>query len=168
MSPKTASQAPSVHVEVIKIGDARSNLPQMVTSLESGERAGYVVGPYGRPSAALVSFERFRPLLAKGSKKERFALLIADELLPEAPQHLWASAIQELSRLPKSDLIKLWRLTEASGPEEFAAIRAHLQHPEALDRLLARIRVASAISQARKEGLYEAAEDLTGDIDLAL
>lgn len=148
---------------VLKISEARKELPQMVYSVGSGEAASFVVGPYGKPSAALVSYERFRPLLAQGTKGERFAMLIVDELLEDAPTHLWVSAIRELSALPKSDLTALWKLTAASSDDEIAAIRKRLGHPDALDRLVIRMRVASAISDAREAGVYDEIEDATAD-----
>ncbi|HET6352549.1 MAG TPA: hypothetical protein VFG89_10545 [Coriobacteriia bacterium] len=155
---------PGFHIcgsdHVHKIGETRTRLPQMVSSLESGESASYVVGAYGKPSAALVSYARFRPLLEKGSKEERFALLIADELLAEAPPHLWTSAIAELSALPKCDLLELWKLTAASTDSEIKSLRARLRHPDALDRLMLRMRVAQSIGEARDAGLYDAAESM--------
>jgi hypothetical protein len=154
-----ARQCGQVHV--FKIGETRSNLPQMVNCLQSGATTSYVVGPYGKPSVALVSYERFRPLLANGTKNERFALLIADELLPDAPQHLWTSAIEELSALPKSDLLSLWKLTAGSSDDEISTLRSQLRHPAVLDRLMLRIRVAQSIAEAREAGLYDAAESMT-------
>lgn len=155
---KIGNQCREVHV--FKIGETRDNLPQMVSCLQSGATTSYVVGPYGKPSVALVSYERFRPLLANGTKNERFALLIADELLPDASQHLWTSAIEELSALPKSDLQCLWKLTMASSDEEISALRGQLRHPEILDRLVLRMKVAQSIADARDAGLYDAAESM--------
>ncbi|NTU70965.1 MAG: hypothetical protein HGB10_03975 [Coriobacteriia bacterium] len=157
-------QADGVQVHVFKIGETRENLPRMVSSLQSGETSSYVVGPYGKPSIALVSYERFRPLIVKGTKNERFAMLIADELLADAPQHLWTSAIEELSALPKSDLLTLWKLTVASSDDEVESLRGQMHHAEVLDRLLLRMRVANSIAEARDAGLYDAAESMTSTV----
>lgn len=153
-----------VRLRVFKIGETRDNLPQMVNCLQTGATSSYIVGPYGKPSIALVSYERFRPLLTDGTKEERFAFLIADELLPDAPQHLWTSAIEELCVLPKSDLLLIWRLTGASSDDEISAIRGQLKHPVVLDRLQIRMRVAKAITEARDAGLYDVTEDMASTV----
>jgi len=147
-------------VTVLKIGEARDKFPQMVSSLESGSSAAYVVGRYGRPAAALVSYKRFGPMLVRGNKKAKLALLVVEDLLEDAPQHIKAPAIAEVSRLPLSDLMALWRLDRLpTNDQEAAAARKKLRHPEAFDRLLQRARVAQAIADARAAGLYEMAED---------
>src|SRR5450756_1491646 len=60
---RPASKTQDGTVTVLKIGEARDKLPQMVSSLESGSSATYVVGRYGKPAAALVSYQRFGPML---------------------------------------------------------------------------------------------------------
>ena len=78
----------------------------------------------------------------------------------EAPQHFKSPAIGEVSRLPMSDLMALWRLDALPASDrEAAAARKKLRHPEVFDRLLQRARIAQAIADARAAGLYELAED---------
>jgi hypothetical protein len=150
---------------VLKIGEARDKLPQMVSSLESGSSATYVVGRYGKPAAALVSYQRFGPMLVRGNKKAKLAPLIVEDLLEDAPQHIKAPAIAEVSRLPMSDLMALWRLdTLPTNDREAAVARKKLQHPEAFDRLMQRARIAQAIAEARSAGLYEMAEDAANEV----
>ena len=157
---RPASETQDTTVTVLKIGEARDKFPQMVSSLESGSSAAYVVGRYGRPAAALVSYKRFGPMLVRGNKKAKLALLVVEDLLEDAPQHIKAPAIAEVSRLPLSDLMALWRLDRLpTNDQEAAAARKKLRHPEAFDRLLQRARVAQAIADARAAGLYEMAED---------
>ena len=157
---RPASKTQDHTITVLKIGEARDNFPQMVSSLESGSSGSYVIGRYGKPAAALVSYQRFAPMLRRGHKKEKLALLIVEDLLGDAPQHIKTPAIGEVSRLPMSDLMALWRLDAlpASDPEA-AAARKRLRHPEVFDRLLQRARIAQAIADARAAGLYELAED---------
>ena len=136
---RPASKTQDRTVTVLKIGEARDKFPQMVSSLESGSSATYVVGRYGKPAAALVSYQRFGPMLVRGNKKAKLALLIVEDLLEDAPQHIKAPAIAEVSRLPMSDLMALWRLdTLPTNDREAAAARKKLRHPEAFDRLLQR------------------------------
>lgn len=162
---RPASKTQDRTVTVLKIGEARDNFPQMVSSLESGSCRSYVVGRYGKPAAALVSYQRFGPMLVRGNKKAKLALLIVEELLEDASQHIKAPAIGDLSRLPMSDLMALWRLdTLPTNDREAAVARKKLRNPEALDRLLQRARVAQAIAEARSAGLYEMAEDAANDV----
>jgi len=162
---RPASKTQDGTVTVLKIGEARDKFPQMVSSLESGSSATYVVGRYGKPAAALVSYQRFGPILVRGNKKAKLALLIVEDLLEDAPQHIKAPAIGELSRLPVSDLMALWRLDALpTNDREAAAARKKLRHPEAFDRLLQRARIAQAIADARAAGLYEMAEDAANQV----
>ena len=157
---RPASKTQDRMVTVLKIGEARDNFPQMVNSLESGSSATYVVGRYGKPAAALVSYQRFGPMLVHGNKKAKLALLIVEDLLEDAPQHIKAPAIAEVSRLPMSDLMALWRLdTLPTNDREAAVARKKLRHPEVFDRLLQRAQIAQAIADARAAGLYDMAED---------
>ena len=131
---RPASKTQDGTVTVLKIGEARDKLPQMVSSLESGSSATYVVGRYGKPAAALVSYQRFGPMLVRGNKKAKLAPLIVEDLLEDAPQHIKAPAIAEVSRLPMSDLMALWRLdTLPTNDREAAVAGKKLQHPEAFE-----------------------------------
>jgi hypothetical protein len=101
--------------------------------------------------------------VAHGGKKRKLALLITEELLGEAPQHLRLPAVEELSSLPMDDLVRLFKLDSlAFSDDELTAIKARMAHPEALDRLCQRYELAATLSRARAAGLYEAAEDMAG------
>jgi hypothetical protein len=162
---RPVSKAQDRTVTVLKIGEARDKFPQMVSSLESGASGSYVVGRYGKPAAALISYQRFAPMLVRGNKKAKLAMLIVEDLLEDAPQHIKAPAIAEVSRLPMSDLMALWRLdTLPTNDREAAVARKKLRHPEVFDRLLQRARIAQAIAEARSAGLYEMAEDAADEV----
>ena len=162
---RPASKTQAGTFTVLKIGEARDKFPQMVSSLESGASGSYVVGRYGKPAAALISYQRFAPMLVHGNKKAKLALLIVEDLLEDAPQHIKAPAIAEVSRLPLSDLMALWRLdTLPTSEREAAVARKKLRHPEVFDRLLQRARIAQAIADARAAGLYDMAEDAANQV----
>jgi len=162
---RPASKTQDRTVTVLKIGEARDKFPQMVSSLESGSSRSYVVGRYGKPAAALVSYQRFGPLLVRGNKKAKLALLIVEDLLEDAPQHIKAPAIAEVSRLPRRDLMALWRLDMLPTNDRDAAVtRKKLRRPEVFDRLLQRAQIAQAIADARAAGLYEMAEDAASQV----
>ena len=67
--------------------------------------------------------------------------------------------MNELSRLPKSDLDRLSRLEELPrGKRKLGELTAKMAHPEVLDRPVLRSNVAAAITKARAVGLYDTAE----------
>lgn len=158
---KSATADPRT-LQVVNIREARSNLPQIVNSVATGSSRGVVVGRRGRPAAAIVSHEWLEVLQRHGNKKRKLAVLIVEELLADAPLHLKRPAVDELSRLPESDLSKLWKIEAlplAKG--QLASLQAKLAHPDALTRLVRRFDVATAINKAREAGLYDTAEDAT-------
>lgn len=104
-------------------------------------------------------------MLVRGNKKEKLALLIVEDLLEDAPQHIKTPAIGEVSRLPMSDLMALWRLdTLPTNDRDASLARKKLRHPEVFDRLRQRARIAQAIADARSAGLYQMAEDAANEV----
>jgi antitoxin (DNA-binding transcriptional repressor) of toxin-antitoxin stability system len=166
---KRARSAPSttpheVCLEVLNIREARAHLPQIVSSVAAGS-SSVAIGPRGEPTAAIVSYQWACGLLTPGAKKRKLALLVVDELLPDAPPHLKMPAVDELSRLPMRDLDVLWRIDRLpSGTRELAMLQAKLAHPDVLVRLVRRSEVATAIKRAREAGVYDMAEDATSDV----
>jgi len=148
---------------VMNIRAARENLPGIVDAVTTGRSRGVAVGRRGKPNALVVSYEVYESLIGRGDKKRKLALLITEELLGDAPQHIRMPAVEELSRLPMDDLVRLFKLDSLSlPPGELNAVRARMAHPEALDRLCQRFELAVTLSLAREAGLYETAEDLSG------
>ena len=146
----------------ITIRDARENLPGIVDAVTTGRSRGVAVGRRGKPNALVVSYEVYEPLIGHGDKKRKLALLITEELLGDAPQHIRMPAVDELSKLPMDDLVRLFKLDSlALTQEQLNVIKARMAHPEALDRLCQRFELAAVLSRAREAGLYEAAEDLS-------
>ena len=147
---------------VMNIRAARENLPGIVDAVATGRSRGVAVGRRGKPHALVVSYEVYEPLIGHGDKKRKLALLITEELLGDAPQYIRMPAVEELSRLPMDDLVRLFKLDSLSlGPEKLSAIKARMGHPEALDRLCQRFELAATLSRAREAGLYESAEDMS-------
>ena len=147
---------------VMNIRAARENLPGIVDAVTTGRSRGVAVGRRGMPHALVVSYEVYEPLIGHGDKKRKLALLVAEELLGDAPQHIRMPAVEELSRLPMDDLVRLFKLDSLSlAPEKLQAVRARMAHPEALDRLCQRFELAATLSRAREAGLYETVEDMS-------
>jgi prevent-host-death family protein len=146
---------------VVNIREARENFSHIVSSVAAGSSRSVVIGNRGVPAVAVVSYD-LAEALRSGDKKRRMAALIVEELLGDAPLHLKTPAVDELSRLPKSDLDRLWGIETLSlSDRKLGALRTKLAHPEVLDRLVQRFNVTTAISKARAAGLYDSAEDAT-------
>jgi hypothetical protein len=150
--------------DVLSIREARTALPQIVSSVASESRGSVAVGPHRNPAAAIVPYW-VCDLLAPGQKKRKLAILIAEELLPRVPLHLKRPAVDELSLLPQRDLEVLWGIDSLpSSKGDISALQEKLSHPEILSRLIRRLQVAETLAAAREAGLYDAAEEATSDV----
>lgn len=147
----------------LKIGEARKRLPDLVRTVDDSSVV-YTIGQRGKPTAAVLSYNRVKALF--GRKIEpKLALVIVEQLLPDAPPHLRTPAVDELSGLSSGDLLQL--LTIDCLPlsrTKTRELKKGLEHPEALDRLVRRFELATAISRARDAGLYEVAEHQASNV----
>lgn len=151
--------------QALKIGLVRENLSKIIVHVASDSGQPVVVGSRGEPSVMCVSYDKYKPLLGRGNRAEKLALLVVDELLPDAPPHIRNPAIAELSRLPMSDIETLWGIESFPQSERQArVIKGQMQHPEALDRLAQRARVTRVLTEAREAGLYEALDDAMSSV----
>jgi hypothetical protein len=126
----------------------------------SGAYGGVMIGRRGEPTAAIIPSDLATALLEPGDTKRTWAAIIVARLLGGAPPHLKAPALEELSRLPKTDLDRLLGIERLPlTKSQSATLQAKLAHPEALARLVKRFELATAIRKAREIGLYEVAED---------
>ena len=147
---------------VFKIGEARDNLSKIVIDVGADPSRAVVVGSRGTPTMMCVSYARFEPLLRRGNRAEKLALLVVEELLSDAPPYIRMPAIQELSQLPMRDLECLWGIDAFPlAAAKSDALKRKMAHPEALERLAERAQVAQVLSQAREAGLYDALADET-------
>jgi hypothetical protein len=97
--------------------------------------------------------------------EKKIAFAIVEQLLKDAPLHLRAPAIEELSRLSRQDLALLVHVDSlASGSKELQRIMGAMQQPAALDRLIKRFQLAKAIAEAREAGLYDRAEHVANSV----
>lgn len=146
----------------LKIGEARTRLPDLVRTVESSSDA-FAIGPRGNPSAMLISYNRVEPLLKPGIEP-KLALVLVEQLLASAPLHLRTPAVDELSALPVDDLRQLLFINSLPlSKTQTQKMKKSLKHPEALDRLVRRFELATAIASAREAGLYEALEHETSN-----
>ena len=161
-SQACASDKPEL--KVVNIRQARQSLPQIVNSVASGSSSGVLIGPRGVPTAAIVAHELAATLLNPGNKRRKLAVLVVEELLGDAPPHLKRPAVDELSRLPMSDLTILWDIERLPLSErQRASVEKRLEQPEAFARLLLRHEVADAICRAKAAGLYDMLEDAANE-----
>jgi hypothetical protein len=102
-----------------------------------------------------------------GDYKSRLAFIVVENLLGDAPRHIRSPQIEELTSASKDDLLQLARVEKLPLDRRAEdGLRKSLDNVKVLDRLLKRHQIASAIASAQKEGLYEAADDLTSRVDL--
>ena len=99
-----------------------------------------------------------------GSKtKKQLAVEITERLIGTAPLNLIKPQILELSNLRKKQLLVLLKIARFPVPaKNRASIVEELGSEAILQRMEKRWRIARAICQAEKEGLYEAAEHISG------
>jgi hypothetical protein len=155
----------AIAAHVIKIGEARENLSKIVVDIGSDVSRSVVVGSRGKPTMMCVSYQRFKPLLEHGNRSEKLALLIVEELLADAPEHIRTPAIRELSALPMEDLECLWGIDALPLTMSRAhQLKRKMKNPEALDRLAQRAHVAHVLSEARDAGLYDTLSDATSEV----
>jgi hypothetical protein len=151
---------PIADSRAFKIGEARDRLPQIVAQVQSGSVRSVTIGSRGESSLLCVSYPRYGALIARGNKTEKLALLIVDELLPDAPPHLRTPAIAELAQLTMGDLEKLWEVESLPlSVGKARDLKRLMENPGALDRLSKRAEIAHVLVQAREAGLYDALED---------
>lgn len=160
--PGETSKAPVAH---LNIRDARAKLSKLVNDMESTQLT-VTMGRRNSPMAVLTSYSRLEPLL-NGDYKSRLAFMVVENLLGDAPRHIRNPQIEELIHSTKDDLLLLTRIEKLPLDQHLEKeLRSSLENVRVLDRLLKRHQIASAIASARKEGLYEASEDLTNRVDL--
>jgi len=146
----------------LKIGEARTRLPDLVRTVEASSDT-YTIGQRGNSSAVLMSYKRAEPLLSP-NMEPKLALVIVEQLLAGAPLHLRTPAVDELSALPIDDLRQLLFINSLPLSQTQARkFKKGLKHPEALDRLVRRFELAASIANAREAGLYEAVEHETSN-----
>lgn len=154
---RTPTPGPASMEHTLKIGEARTRLPELVRTVE-GSSDTYTIGQRGHSSAVLMSYQRAEPLLSP-DMEPKLALVIVEQLLANAPLHLRTPAVDELSALPLDDLRQLASISALPlGQTQARELKEGLEHPEALDRLTRRFELAESIKRAREAGLYEAVE----------
>jgi hypothetical protein len=99
--------------------------------------------------------------------KRRLAGAIAFKLLGDAPLHLVYSQIEELGTLDAEQLGAMNDIEKMSIASELRQKLVGKVGERIVTRLEKRQRLAVSVAKARKEGLYELAEHLTGLIDLS-
>lgn len=146
----------------LKIREARTHLPEVVKTVGASS-VFYTVGQRGDNTAMIVSSQRVQPLFERRIEP-KLALVVVEQLLPDAPMHLKAPAIAELSQLCSSDLLQLLTIDALPiSKKRLGEMRKQLAQPVVFDRLLRRFELAQAIQCATDEGLYDVTEHKTSN-----
>lgn len=129
--------------------------PQKVVQLER----------HSTPTALLVSYERFAPLLKAlhGELEDQLRWLLLERWIGGAPAHLRAPQERDFRKLDRAVLAQLLQIDPAVATQQ-ELTRVGL--PDDLSqRLLRRHGIASAIERAEAEELYDGAEHHGNKID---
>ena len=157
---------------MVRMAEARDRLPELTATVEKDEHQAVELCRRDAPAALLVSYGRYAELirvlsrinLGEGSRKGIMAWAVTDEWLGKAPAHLREPQYLELQRLPTKALLALFMANPGRLSTEF--LNKSGVDPQTLHRLRKRQAVAKAIQDAEKEGLYDAAEHSTSEVEL--
>lgn len=157
--------SPRENLQHFNIRTARDNLPKLVSDVE-GQTMAYTLGRREDPSVLMVGYDQFEALF-RTDFKARLAFLVVWNLLEGAPEHLRKPQFEELLSLPKEDLFTLLDIERLPlAPRRLQEIESNLSDSRILQRLLKRARIAKAIQDAEREGLYEVLENQSSQVDL--
>ena len=157
---------------LVRMAEARGRLKDMISTVENDERAAVALCRRDVPAVLLVSHPRYARLVRElsridpkeDSRKGILAWSVTDRWLGQAPSHLREPQFEELQRLPTKALLALFMANPSRlSPESLNKAGVD---PETLQRLRKRQAVAKAIQDAENEGLYDAAEHATSEVEL--
>lgn len=115
------------------------------------------------PVGIYAPYEDFESFVSKeASFKEQMAHLIVNKLLPGAPSHIKKAQVADLLNFSEEKLIQL-RLEVGESPisKKLEGKLIKKLGKKIITRLLKRLKIANAIADAEKEGLFEVSEHLS-------
>ena len=152
-------------VQDIGVTEARKRLGDLVDQVNQS-RVAIRLSRHSR--SVVIVPEIYDPLFTRTPTRKRWlAYMLTDLFFRTAPAHIRDPQIKELERLTEEQLKELLAITSLPIPRATRAKLSKKIGATFIDRLEKRYKIAKAIDAAEKEGLYEAAEDQTGRLDLA-
>lgn len=150
---------------VYNITDFRKHLRRIIDQVTS---TGSAVELTVRDTTqAVVLPAEYRPLVQETVDYSKWmALMFVERLLPDAPAYLKESQIREFENLPVDGLKSLLSVDSLPVKRPLRDRISKIIGHDIINRLEKRYKIARAIRDAEKEGLFDAAEHLTTIQDL--
>lgn len=153
-----------VNREKISISEARKDLSKLVHSFESDPSKVFELDRRDNPSALLLSFPEYSPVInayQSGDLKVLLATFIIKKWFASAdiPAHLSKPQLKELETMEVPQLNILFQAQPSASIESLMEMG---DLDEVLvTRLMKRSKIANAIAEAEKSKLYEVSEHLS-------
>lgn len=151
--------------EKVSISNARKNLSKMVHFLESEPKKIFELDRRDTPSALLLSFDKFSPLVSafeSGNLKTLLATFVIKKWLgsENIPPHLSEPQLKELETMELLQLLKLFQ-ADPSTPIKSLMETGNLDEG-LVTRLIKRHKITEALAEAEESDLYDVSEHLSG------
>ena len=152
-------------VQDIKVTEARKRLGDLVEQVNQS-RIAIRLSRHSR--SVVIVPDIYDPLFTQAPTRKRWlAYMLTDLFFRTAPAHIRDPQIKEFERLSEEQLKELLSITSLPIPRTARTKLSKKIGTAFIERLEKRYKIAKAIDAAEKSGLYEAAEDQTGQLDLA-
>lgn len=152
-------------VQDIGVTEARKRLGDLVEQVNQS-RVAIRLSRHSR--SVVIVPQIYDPLFTQAPTRKRWlAYMLTDLFFRNAPAHIRDPQIKEFERLREDQLQALLAITSFPITRATRAKLSKNIETTFLVRLEKRHKIAKAIAAAEKSGLYEAAEDQTGRLDLA-
>ncbi len=151
----------TAQLEFHGIADAREKLSEIIDAVSRGQ-----VHTLGRRKQRMVLMLPLEPYgrLFSANLQSKLALIIATQLLSEAPPHIMLPAIRELESLPIDQLVAL--IPTPTDDRSWATLQRSHSDPGLVKRLRKRQELCRALVEAQTSGIIDAAEHGTSSIEL--
>ncbi len=154
-----------INLERISISDARKDLSKLVHTLASEPNRIFELDRRDAPSALLLSFAEYSPVISafqSGNLKTLLATFVIKKWLGavDVPSHLSKPQLKELEAMELSQLVILF---QARSSTSIKSLMKMGDFDEVLvARLIKRSKIAKAIAETEKDKLYDVSEHLAG------
>lgn len=151
--------------EAYNITGFRKHVTEIIRAVASMGRSVVVTNRENPQAVVLPS--NYKVLAEKHVTYSKWmALMFTERLLPDAPPYLKEPQTLELERLPHSKLIALLEVERLPVSKQMRPRIERAVGKVILQRLEKRHSIAKAICEAESQGLYDAVEHQTGEVNL--
>ncbi len=145
----------------ISMSDFRSKIKDYINKMKE-RGVPVIINIRNKPVGIFVPYDEYEAIVSKkDSYKESLAHLIANNLLEGAPPHLKKAQLTDLLTLSEENLKLMLDVRTFPIPSQLKNMLIMKVGEDIITRLLKRIKIATAIADAEKEGLFEISEHLS-------